>query len=176
MPMFFGYSVKHLVLSVGTGFLDSLAVCSFSLLAAFAGLFYSHKILYFTFFDSKKARKSAYLGNSYEGLRSDYYSNTTLASNISIVGLVLAAFLACFMCSAYLVGGLPMSLSDGASSFGLELAPLSAIVDHGLHFNFKLLNTVVFMFFLFISFFSWSRSASLGYSRACSLALALTLA
>lgn len=174
--MFFGYSVKHLVLSVGSGSLYTLLVSSLSLLGAFAGLFYSHKILFFVFFDSKKARKSSYLGSSSEPMRSVFYSNTTLASNFSIACLASAAYLVSYLAASSTVIDPGLVASSGSSILGLELAVSASVVDSGLAFNFKLLNTVVCLLFFFINFFSWSRSCSLGYSSLCTLALVLVLA
>lgn len=174
--MFFGYSVKHLVLSVGSGSLYTLLVCSFSLLGAFAGLFYSHKILFFVFFDSKKARKSSYLGSSAEGMKSAYYSNTTLASNFSIACLAIIAYAISYQAASSLVLDPSLSSSSGASLMGVELAPLASSVDSGLSFNFKLLNSVVCVLFLFINFFSWSRSVVLSYAPLCTIALVIILA
>lgn len=176
MPMFFGYSVKHLVLSVGSGSAYTTLVCSFSLLGAFAGLFYSHKILFFVFFDSKKARKSAYLSSSVEAMKSSYYSNTTLASNFSIACLAAIAYAVSYQAASSLVFDPSLSVSSGASLMGMELAPMAASYDSGLSFNFKLLNSVVCVLFLFINFFSWSRSVVLSYASLCTIALVLILA
>ena len=176
MPMFFGYSVKHLALAASYGSWLSYFVSSFVLLAAFAGLFYSYRVLFFVFFDSKKGRKSMYLSQTGASFRSLYYSNTTLGSTLSILALALCAYLVSYLAASSLVVDSGLTLSDGASAFGQEMSQPSSLLDRGLHFNFKLLNSCVLIFFFFLNFFSWQRSVHLSYSSACFLALAILLA
>lgn len=62
------------------------------LIASSTGILYSYKLLHYTFFDTKKGRRSLYSVSNREPLRSDYYSNSTLAALLSIVGLTLTAY------------------------------------------------------------------------------------
>lgn len=176
MPMFFGYSVKHLALGSNSGSVVSLLSGSLSMLAAFAGLFYSHRIIYFVFFDSKKGRKSVYLSCSGEHLRSIYYSNTTLASSLSILILASSAYLVSYLAACSLSVDSGLAQLGGVSAYGLNLAPASSLEDAGLHFNFKLLNLAICIYFFFLNFFCWSRSATLSYASLCTIALVILLA
>ena len=175
MPMFFGYSVKHLALGSSVPSIFGLVAGSVVLLAALACLFYSHKILFFVFFDSKKGRKSAYLSAAGADLMSVYYSNTTLASNISIGALAGSAYFVSYLAASALSADSGLTLLGGASTFGYDLVAASAEVDVSLHFNFRLLNTLVCILFFFLNFFCWSRTSNLGYSLLCTLALAIVL-
>jgi hypothetical protein len=70
-------------------------------LGSVSGLFYSYRILFFVFFDFKKGQKNAYKHINNNNYMSHYYSNTSLASNIAITGLVLVSYLVCFLIYSY---------------------------------------------------------------------------
>jgi NADH:ubiquinone oxidoreductase subunit 5 (subunit L)/multisubunit Na+/H+ antiporter MnhA subunit len=114
LPFFFGFYSKTLLFMISDVlYFRDLIFCTI-LLSCITGLFYSFNIIYYSFFDSKKARKSIYTDAANEALRSFYYSNTTLASNIAIFLLILSS---CFIC-AYLINFFLLSLSN-ASDFYL---------------------------------------------------------
>jgi hypothetical protein len=66
-------------------------------LGSVAGLFYSYRIIYYVFFDFKKGQKNAYKHINNNNYFSYYYSNTSLASNLSIVGLIVVSYVICFV-------------------------------------------------------------------------------
>jgi hypothetical protein len=57
------------------------------------GLIYSYRLFYYVFFDFKKAKKIIYIQSNRKNLSSNFYSNTTLASNIAISLLIIVAYL-----------------------------------------------------------------------------------
>lgn len=176
MPLFLGFVVKHAALGASaSGLLGSIAR-SFSLLAAFSGLLYSYKILYYVFFDSKRARKSIYFSYATESCKSAYYSNTTLGSSFSIGLLVLAAYFFSFLLASGLVFSYSASLAELGRQLSLPIASYLSVADVSQAFNAKLLNNVVLVVFFFLSFFKWSASWSNNYAQLSSLALVLLLA
>lgn len=60
LPFFFGFLIKHLLFLSFDFFFVNLLAFSLVLLAAFSGIFYSFRIFFYVFFDSKKARSSVY--------------------------------------------------------------------------------------------------------------------
>lgn len=91
-PFFFGFCIKHLVLAASDKIVLVTLVQPLLLVAASTGLMYSYKIVYYVFFDTKKARKSIYFAGNDETLCSDYYSNSTVASLLSICALTLVSY------------------------------------------------------------------------------------
>lgn len=93
LPFTYGYYIKH-YLFVGLHVLPFIYVILWSVvsIAAVTGLFYSTRLYYYTFFDVKKARKAHYFQSNRNVLNSLYYSNTSTAGNLAIVGLFVAAY------------------------------------------------------------------------------------
>jgi hypothetical protein len=56
------------------------------------GIIYSYKFFYYVFFDIKKAHKTIYMQANRSILKSYYYSNTSLAANIAISGLIIVSY------------------------------------------------------------------------------------
>jgi hypothetical protein len=50
-------------------------------------------LYYYTFFDVKKARKAHYFQANRSLLESNFYSNTSVAGNLAIVGLFITAYI-----------------------------------------------------------------------------------
>ena len=104
LPFTFGFCIKHLLL-INLGTHIYIFVMFNSLIGAFAGLFYSFKILNYIFVDFKKGPKIMYLNTSKYNYNSFFYSNSVLASTLSICGLYFMAYvityfmLSCFMFS-----------------------------------------------------------------------------
>ena len=94
LPYSLGFFMKHLYF---LAFTKNLYGFSFiflnSFFGAIFGLFYSYRLFYNVFFDFKKGRKHIYLQTNHKVLDNKYYSNTTLASNFSILGLFIIAYL-----------------------------------------------------------------------------------
>ncbi len=93
MPFSIGFYIKHLILiGVGSDYMFMNFILVNVLGGALFGIFYSYKFFYYVFFDVKKAKKIVYVQSSRVSLKSYYYSNTSLASNIAITGLVIVSY------------------------------------------------------------------------------------
>ena len=91
-----GYYMKHFL------FIDSSPESQFNLfcfilvvIGSLCGLIYSYKLYYYVFFDFKKARKHVYMRIPNNLNKNMYYTNSSLASNISISGLTIVAYILC---------------------------------------------------------------------------------
>ena len=108
-------------------------------IAATTGLLYSFKIVYYAFFDTKKARKSTYDEVNRSNLNRRYYSNSTLATIVSITSLLLVAYgLLLAMFYQKLTLGLPTL--DVATALFQSSAPGTTTSDKGILLNAALLN------------------------------------
>lgn len=93
LPFSIGYYIKHLLL-IGVYMNNYYLYFVFAniLGGAVFGLIYSYRLFYYVFFDFKKAKKIIYNQSNRNNLNSIYYTNTTLASNISISILIIVAY------------------------------------------------------------------------------------
>ncbi len=90
LPFSFGFFIKHLTLLSlfdTAGWFIKINI----FVGMVTGLVYSYRLYYYIFFDTKKAKKAVYFGASSSRLQSRHYSNSTLASNISITLLFIVA-------------------------------------------------------------------------------------
>jgi NADH-quinone oxidoreductase subunit L len=94
LPFTLGFSIKHLLfLGVNNNIYLYYFVIFNALIGAIAGLFYSHRLFYYVFFDFKKGKKNVYRYLNRNNLYSIYYSNTSLASNFSILSLLIVSYI-----------------------------------------------------------------------------------
>jgi len=111
---------------------------------AVAGLIYSFRLFYFVFFDFKKAKKIIYVQASNKNLKSIYYTNTTLASNIAIFGLIVVAYCVCiYMFSIFLNSS---SLGEGLDIYSVNSSqyedfnhPILTLINNIGYFNWVVL-------------------------------------
>lgn len=93
LPLTFGFFIKHLLF---VGLQSNIILYYFTLtnciFGALTGLFYGSRLFYSVFFDFKKARKSIYTAANRLNLKSKYYTNTSKAATLTIVGLVLVSY------------------------------------------------------------------------------------
>jgi len=94
LPFFFGFYIKSLLFLNTDLFIFDQVCLAFIFVSCLTGIFYSFNIVYFTFFDFKKARKSTYLLFSSENFKSFFFTNASISSAISILALILTA---CFL-------------------------------------------------------------------------------
>lgn len=93
MPFTLGFYIKHLLLiSLNNNYVVYYLVLINCTLAAFTGIFYSTRLIYYVFFDFKKSKKNLYSYYSSKHLNSKYYSNTSLASNLSIISIFIISY------------------------------------------------------------------------------------
>lgn len=97
LPFTFGFFAKHLLfLNLGEYVYLYYFVIFNSFLGAIFGLFYSFNILYSVFFDFKKGNKSLYKHLNSKKSFSIFYTNSSVASTISILLLFLIAYMLIF--------------------------------------------------------------------------------
>ena len=155
LPFTLGFFIKHLLFlgSNGNIFLYYFVIFNV-LIGAIAGLFYSHRLFYFVFFDFKKAKKAVYKYINRNNLHSHYYSNTPLASNFSILSLVLVSYIISF----YLLINLSSSninFSDYANSLNYSNYYNLCNLYSGFLFNLSYLNWIVITLVIGFLYISW---------------------
>jgi NADH-quinone oxidoreductase subunit L len=93
LPLTFGFFIKHfLFVGLRLNLVLYYLVLINCLFGALTGLFYGYRLYYSIFFDFKKARKSIYTTANKKTLKSKYYTNTTKASTIAIIILVIVSY------------------------------------------------------------------------------------
>lgn len=158
LPFTIGFYIKHLIL-LGFNFNSFYYFFIFVniLGGAIAGLFYSYKLFYFVFFDFKKAKKIIYIQSSYKNLNSNFYTNTTLASNIAIFLLLV---------SSYVISLHLFNLFLSKSSIGEGLSIYSTSSSQNNEFNRILISTIsnvglinwlIILIITFICFAAWRK-------------------
>jgi len=93
LPFTMGLYIKHILL-LGLFFNNFLYyfICVNIIGGALSGLFYSYKFFYYSFLDVKKSKKIIYNLSSYHKLRSFFYSNSSLSSNLAITFLIFFSY------------------------------------------------------------------------------------
>lgn len=155
-PFFFGFCIKHLALaSVDKIYFFSL-VQPLLLVASSTGLLYSYKVVYYSFFDTKKSRSSVYGVANRAPLGSQYYSNSTLASLISISLLTLVAYSVVAILLYYLVTFKNLLVDTNVLFLKNQGVNNLHIDSHSL-FNYSFLNWLVIIFGISFGFIKWGR-------------------
>jgi NADH-quinone oxidoreductase subunit L len=95
LPFSLGFFIKHYTL---LSIFDhaSMFIKINILLGMITSLVYSYRLYYYVFFDVKKAKKAIYFQPSKNNLKSKFYSNSTLASNIAILFLLIITLFVVF--------------------------------------------------------------------------------
>jgi NADH:ubiquinone oxidoreductase subunit 5 (subunit L)/multisubunit Na+/H+ antiporter MnhA subunit len=92
LPFFFGFCIKHLLVVSSDNFIGQPIMYAFFFIAAITGTFYFYKVLFYSFFDTKKGRKSVYNSSNRFDLGNILYTNSTVASIFSIGLLTVFAY------------------------------------------------------------------------------------
>lgn len=92
LPFSLGFYIKH-VLLIGLPEYINYFIFLNVVGGALCGIIYSYRLFYYVFFDFKKAKKAIYYASTRKLLQSIFYSNTTLASNLSICLLMLVSYI-----------------------------------------------------------------------------------
>jgi NADH:ubiquinone oxidoreductase subunit 5 (subunit L)/multisubunit Na+/H+ antiporter MnhA subunit len=111
LPFTLGFYIKHILLAYLSK--DSYIyyiMLGFVLGGAISGLIYSYRLYYYVFFDLKKGKKYIYSHTNRQDLKSLLYSNTTLASNCAISGLIIIGY--CISTYVYIVIFSKFSISE----------------------------------------------------------------
>jgi len=159
LPFFFGFSIKHLIFISNDNFLWHKLIYAFLFIAAITGTFYFYKLVFYAFFDFKKARKSIYANNN-QSFNSQYYSNSTYASLISIGMLTLVAYFFIFSLFKYFILDKSNFLFFNLSFYKIQNYYLFN-TDLNLLFNYAFLNWVVVFCLVLLFYLRWSNSLDL---------------
>lgn len=156
LPFSIGFYIKHLLLiGIHMNNLYLYFILTNILGGAVFGLIYSYRLFYYVFFDFKKAKKIVYMQSNRASLFSGFYSNTTLASNISILLLIIVS---------YIVSIYMFHIFLNTSSYGEGLDIYSVRPSQYEEFNHPILTTIsnigyfnwlLLIAILCILFFTW---------------------
>ena len=156
MPFSIGFYIKHLIL-IGVGvdyFLVNFILVNI-LGGALFGIIYSYKFFYYVFFDIKKSKKIIYIQSNRLDLKSYYYSNTSLASTISISGLIIVSY----VISSYLIN---IFLNKNSIGEGLDIYSLYSssfyeftIPTKSLLLNIGFFNWLLVLIMVVVCYSSW---------------------
>jgi NADH:ubiquinone oxidoreductase subunit 5 (subunit L)/multisubunit Na+/H+ antiporter MnhA subunit len=134
LPFTLGFYIKHLLIIgiyLNNFFLYFILVNILG--GAVFGLIYSYRLFYYVFFDFKKSKKIIYLQSNRSILKSKFYTNTTLASNIAITILIIISYcVSIYMFNIFL----------NSTSLGEGLDIYSIYSSQYTEFNHPLLTTI----------------------------------
>jgi len=157
LPFTIGFYIKHLLL-IGVYLNNFLLYFIFIniLGGAIFGLIYSYRLFYYVFFDFRKSKKIIYNQANREILKShSFYSNTSLASNFAIFGLILTSYIV----SLYL---LDIFLNKSAVGNGLTIYSINSTQSSEftnpvltLFNNIGYFNWILLLFIFIIITASW---------------------
>lgn len=103
LPFSFGFFIKHYTLLTVFDF-NNFFIKINLFIGMLSSLIYSYRLYYYIFFDTKKAKKTIYHNASKVFLKSTFYSNSTMASSISISLLfIIATSIITYMYYSYFV-------------------------------------------------------------------------
>ena len=106
LPFTFGFFIKHLLLiNLGTHIYIYLFVVFNCLIGAFSGLFYSFKIINYTFADFKKGSVLLYNNSNRINYNSIFYTNSSVGSTLSIFFLFLVSYVMVFFLFSHFMAG-----------------------------------------------------------------------
>ena len=156
LPFTFGFFIKHLLLlSLDNHIYLFYFILFNSLIGAFSGLFYSYRLLTYTFTDFKKANKLTYTITSKSSLNSIFFTNTSKASTLTILCLFLSSYIIAYNMFNFFIFG------NNQFSDYLNITILSnyySVINshYGFLLNFSFINTTV-LFIICGFFFSCFR-------------------
>lgn len=149
LPFTLGFYIKHLLvigLYLNNFFLLFILVNVLG--GAVFGLVYSYRLFYYVFFDFKKSKKAIYIQANRSILKSEFYTNTTLASNIAISFLIITSYIvSIYMFSIFLNSS---SLGEGLDIYSIYSSqytefshPLLTTINNIGYFNWLLLIIII---------------------------------
>lgn len=143
LPFTFGFFIKHLlVISLDTHIYLYIFVIFHSLIGAFSGLFYTYRIINYTFCDFKKGQKILYLNLNKPNFNSGGYTNSSLAATLSIFFLFISAYIIIyFLIKLFLAGNCIFSDYLNTTILTNQYSIISTF--NGFLLNFSYLNITV---------------------------------
>ena len=156
LPFTCGFYIKHLIF---LGFSKHIWFNSFILfnvfVGAISGLFYSYRIIFYVFFDFKKANKNIYNSLNKKNYFSEFYSNTSQLSNISILLLTISSYVISFYMFSILLSKNFNASDFNNYSINTNFYNYFNIQNNFLLFNFSFLNWLVILFIWSFIFLNW---------------------
>jgi len=154
LPFSIGFYIKHLLVlgyNINTNFM--YFIYTNIVLGAISGLFYSYRLFYNVFFDFKKSKKTLYNQSNRKILNSFYYSNTSLASNFSILFLVIISYIiSLYLFNIFLSSS---SLGEGLNIYNVNSSqyeefnnPLLTTINNIGYFNWLILIIILLIFLI----------------------------
>jgi len=157
LPFTFGFFIKHLLLiSLDNHIYVYYFVICHCLVGALSGLFYSFKLINYTFCDFKKANKVTYLNMSNPSFNSQFYTNTSRAATAAILGLFISAYVITYFFFKYILAGNSI-FSDYLNTTILTTVLSVESSYAGFLLNFSYLNVVVCFILLGLYFSKFKR-------------------
>ena len=158
LPFTMGFYIKHLlVIGLSTNNFMYYFVFVNVIGGAISGLFYSYKFFFYSFLDIKKAKKIIYDSSSSSSLNSFFYSNTSLAANISISLLILVSYyISLRLFNVFLNKN---SIGSGLDIYSIYYSSNLEFIIPSLSFleNISHFNWLILLLVLSLIFVSWRR-------------------
>ncbi len=153
LPFTFGFFIKHLLLiSLDTHIYIYYFVMTHSLIGAFSGLFYSYRIINYTFGDFKKGQKVLYNNLNRSSYNSLFYTNSSLAATLSIFFLFISSYvITYFMFNSFMSGNYLFSDYINTTILTNYYSTTSTFSGYLLNFSYINLTVVTIFIALFFS-------------------------
>ena len=154
IPFTFGFVIKHLLLiSLNNNIYLFYFILFNSFVGAFSGLFYSYRIINYTFCDFKKGDIVLYNNLNRVNYNSNFYNNSSLAATVSIFTLfVFAYIIIIFMFNCFLSGN--YQFSDYINTTLLLNYFVIDYTFNGFLLNFSYINIVAV---IILNYLFWSK-------------------
>lgn len=157
LPFTLGFYMKHfLLLNIFKNSFVFYLILFMLVSASICGLIYSYRLIYYIFFDFKKARKSVYFKLANRLLKSRYYTNTSLASNISISGLIFFSYFFCGILVFKFLNDYSINMDFSAIYYNFDV--YKSYSNYYYNKFYFLINWFIFIIILFIVFNPWRAS------------------
>jgi len=153
LPFTFGFFIKHLLL---TGLDTHMYIYTFiifnSLVGAFSGLFYSYRIVYYTFVDFKKGSKALYTNANKINYNSTLYTNSSLAATLSVFCLFVVSYVIIYcMFKSLMANNFIFSDYMNTTTLSNYYSMVSSYYGYLLNFSYINITVICIFFALFFS-------------------------
>jgi NADH:ubiquinone oxidoreductase subunit 5 (subunit L)/multisubunit Na+/H+ antiporter MnhA subunit len=158
LPFTFGFFIKHLLLISLDDYIYLYYFVIFNcLIGAFAGLFYSYRLVSYTFNDFKKGNKVLYFNLNRVNYNSSFYTNSSLAATYAIFFLFLSAYIITYFMFKYFLYSNYL-FSDFMNTTVLTNYYTTLTTFNGYLLNFSYINLTVVTICLALLFSKYRRT------------------
>lgn len=175
LPFTFGFFIKHILLtSLGGHIYIYYFVMFNSLIGAFSGLFYSYRLITYTFIDFKKANKALYINLNRTNYNSNYYTNSSIGGTLSIFFLFITAYIVIYyLLISFLFSNFLFSDCMNTTILSNYYALISSHSGYLLNFSYINITVVIIVITLVFSRFRKTQHIQNLYKYLISLSLGL---